>query len=445
MEEIKKGNFIQSIVRSLEDLTRMRVASGQRIAAEFRRVHLGRIDTAATKEEREKLQKEFDSVLEELRKDYIRLTDGIVHEEFDIVLGKLPKPKKFIPTPLITSYGMLLTIDQYIRRLNDEAITVKQLELALEEEPIYTQYLKKIPGIGPKMAGVLLSEINFHEARYVSKMEAYAGLDVVLVGYYDAADGTRTYVSHMDVLDYFEKNPNSRKMVLPNGQEVTLTSVGRTKRAICLEKRPYRKANGEEGSKIGITFNPYLQSKLIAVLAPAFLKVNKTLLDGEPSTTDERMKLANSLGFDEKKVPAVKQKTACIEFLREHGHTVEVVPGEFGKFYYDYRARLKGSQSQEQNPITDLLIHRRAIRYTLKMFFREFYVVGRLLNGLPVYIPYESAKLGYQVHISDRLREDFGVTLETFQYHHPEPKKYPAAIQEYLDRRNKPIQELVAG
>lgn len=437
-EIIPVKGAIKAIVHGLEDLTKTRIKAGQRIASAFRLAHLGKIDSAKNTDDKEKLQKEFDSILDMLRTEYVRMTDGIVQEDFDIVLGSLPTPKKFKPTPIIASYGMLLNIDQYVRRLNEEKVNTKQLEIALKEEPLYTEYLSKISGIGPKMAGVIISEFDFEKSRYVSNMESYAGLNTSIVGCYEEK-GVVKYVPHVELMAFFQANPGAREYTLPNGTPVTITAVGTSKKAHSLVEREYRKTDGSTGTKLSITFNPYLQAKLIAVLGGSFLKVNKTYLNGEISTGDERLRLAESLGFDASKVNAIKLKSEVNSFLNDNGHVVQVMPGEFGKFYYDYRERMRQSQDPEVKKLTDLHIHRRAIRYMLRMFIRELYMVGRHLNGLPIYQTYESAKLGYQIHISDRLKEDFGITQQSITSHQPQVKDYPPAIKEYLAARSKPM------
>lgn len=429
---------IKALVHGLEDLTKTRIKSGQRIASAFRAAHIGQIDAAQSPEEKEKLQREFDGILDMLKTEYIRMTDGIVHEDFDIVTGSLPTPKKFRPTPVISSYGMLLNIDQYIRRLNEEKLNTKQLELALKEELLYTEYLEKIPGIGPKIAGVLISEFDFEKARYVSNMESYAGLNTTIVGVYEQGGMTK-YVPHIELMRFFEQNPGMSEYFLDDGTPVKITSVGTSKKAHSLVEKDYRKADGTMGKKLSINFNPYLQAKLIAVLGPSLLKVNKTYLDGEVSTFPERLKLAESLGFDAKTVNSLKIKQGVADFLASHGHHVQVVPGEFGKFYYDYRTRIKSSNKPEDKAISDIHLHRMANRYMLRMFLRELYMVGRHLKGLPIYQTYESAKLGYQMHISDRLKNDFGIGLEKITEHLPVCRDYPPAIREFLDSRNKPM------
>ena len=53
---------------------------------------------------------------------------------------------------------------------------------------------------------------------------------------------------------------------------VTLETVGRSKKAESLVNRKYIGRDGVEKTKLSITFNPFLKTKLIGVLATSFLR-----------------------------------------------------------------------------------------------------------------------------------------------------------------------------
>lgn len=272
-------------------------------------------------------------------------------------------------------------------------------------------------------------------------MESRAGLNTVIVGKIDKPDGSVEIVPHMTVMEYFEKNPGSSRMFLANGTEVRLSSVGSSKKTYCLKQQTYRKSDGSEGVKLGIGFNPYLQAKLLAVMAPAFLKVGVTYLDDEPTTKFERLRVANGLGFDETKFKPLEQAKACNAFLIEHGYAVGIRPCRIGQFYYDYRNRIQQSVKPEHKNLTPGHIHRMSLRYLAKMYLREYYIVMRHLAGLPIYQTYEAAKLGYQVHLDPWVAEKFNLsTKDIVLYERPKTENsYPAGIQNYLSQRNQPM------
>lgn len=72
----------------------------------------------------------------------------------------------------------------YFEKLGKELMklekdALKEVQRELNTYPIYTKYLKNICGVGPTMAGVLVSEFDIHKATTVSKMWSFAGLNVI--------------------------------------------------------------------------------------------------------------------------------------------------------------------------------------------------------------------------------------------------------------------------
>ncbi len=57
----------------------------------------------------------------------------------------------------------------------------KELVANLKEEPIYTNFLKHVKGVGPLMSAVVVSEYDIYEATTVSKMWQYTGLNSGMV------------------------------------------------------------------------------------------------------------------------------------------------------------------------------------------------------------------------------------------------------------------------
>ena len=87
------------------------------------------------------------------------------------------------------------------------------------------------------MAGVIISEIDIHKAKYPSSLQMYAGLDVVVD---EEGNGT-----------------------------------GRSKKAEHLVDKEYVAKDGTVKTKKSITYNPFLKTKLCGVLAPSFIKAGK--------------------------------------------------------------------------------------------------------------------------------------------------------------------------
>ncbi len=144
-----------------------------------------------------------------------------------------PRPKErglSRKIPVISSYTELCLIAQYVELEEDEEKHFHRLRSALKGFPIYTRFLEPTKGIGPAMAGVIISEIDIHKANYPSSLWAFAGLDV-------AGDGQ-----------------------------------GRSRKKQHLVTTKYINRDGEEAERVGITFSPFIKTKLIGVLGSSFLR-----------------------------------------------------------------------------------------------------------------------------------------------------------------------------
>ena len=76
-----------------------------------------------------------------------------------------------------------------------------KVEKALNDFPLYTEFLKDVRGVGPAMAGVILSEMDIRKTTYVSSLWAYTGLDVAEDG-----RGRSMRKEHMVEREYIDKN-----------------------------------------------------------------------------------------------------------------------------------------------------------------------------------------------------------------------------------------------
>ncbi len=108
--------------------------------------------------------------------------------------------------------------------------------------------------------------------------------------------------------------------------------------------------------------------------------------DGKPAEK-------KSLGYN----PVVKTKLVGVlgtSFLRKRKDS------KYAALYYEYRNRLENRPDcQDLRPI---VIHRRAIRYMVKIFLKDLWYAWRTLEGLPTGEPYEVAKLGMAPHHDPR-------------------------------------------
>lgn len=214
------STIIRTLVRGTYDLQMLRIMVGNRLVANFKT----KLGQAPSKPERE-LSKEDQKFLNQLRKRYKKITDGITR-------GLLPKKEDFKGDEVISEYAELCLIHDYLKMEEQEGVNFDHLEEALEEFPIYMKFLKNIRGIGGRMSGVLISEIDIHKARYPSSLWKYAGLDVA-----------------------------------PDGR-------GRSRRKEHLVKVQYKNKSGKMAEKNSITFNSFLKTKIVGVLGNNLIRQN---------------------------------------------------------------------------------------------------------------------------------------------------------------------------
>lgn len=281
---------IKTLVRGAYDIQKLRIQTGNRIVGNFK-VKLGQQPGRPEAD----IDADGKMLLDILRRDYKLLTEGVVD---------LPSKKKFKGGEVISTYTELVLIDQYFKLEESEKRHFRQLEKVLSEYPIYTEFLKGVCGVGPAMAGVIISEIDITRAQYPSSVWKYAGVDVA-----------------------------------ENG-------AGRSRKKEHLVEVEYTNREGEQATRVGITFNPFLKTKLVGVLGSSFIKQ-----------------------------PAARCPYRVI--------------------YDNYKHRLEHHEAHKEK--TKLHRHNMAVRYMIKRFLCDLYVAWRTIEGLPVAPEYSEAKLG-KVH-----------------------------------------------
>ena len=287
---------LRAIVRGAYDIQKLRIQMGNRIVANFK-AKLGQ----APSEKEDTLEPEDQNVLDEIRAMYKTMTEA---------LARFPRLTDFKGNEVISTYTEICLVAQWLDLEKSELNHFKRMGAILEEYPIYTTFLKTTRGIGPAMSGVVISEIDIHKAKYPSSIWAYAGLDV-------ASDGR-----------------------------------GRSRRKEHLREVEYIDKDGKTQTRVGITFNPWLKTKLY-VLGDCFMR------SGGPYKKV----------YDDYK-------------FRMLGH---VKYGEHNDKVKDDDGKLITSKGRRDGM---------ARRYMIKMFLLDLYKAWRPLEGLEVSPPYHEAKLG---------------------------------------------------
>ena len=147
-DEIDKTNIdfpenqmsLRTMVRGVYDLQKLRIMMGNRIVMQFKE-RLGQSAGVKESELGDKEKKTLDS----LRTHYKKITDGVV--------DKLPNLDKAKENGIISNYTELALLENYFSMEAREAKSFRQVEKALNDFPLYTEFLKDVRGVGPAMAG----------------------------------------------------------------------------------------------------------------------------------------------------------------------------------------------------------------------------------------------------------------------------------------------------
>lgn len=288
---------------TLYDLQKQRQALGNRLVASFRS-KLGMAPSEAEANQDDDIKKVFDIV----RKDYNKITEGVVGVTGADGSIKVPTARRFKPQGCITTVAEFSLIHYYISLKEQEQEHMnKLLPNTLKGFIIYEYYLKHVRGIGPAMAAALVRYMDIKKARYPSSFVCYIGLDVV-----------------------HTRDVATDKMV----------GRGRGRYKDHLVPRQYTSAAGEQRDTMGVSFNPFLKTKLVGVLGGSFLKCNSP----------------------------------------------------YAEIYNNYKTRLENHPKYSQ--VSKGHRHNMALRYMVKQFIIDLFVNWRIILGLPRIPTYEEAKLG---------------------------------------------------
>lgn len=327
-------------VRGVYDIQKLRVSMGNRLVANFR----AKLGIEPGEKEEDGLDAEGKELMDTLRADFKKITDG---------LKRFPTKKRFKAKGVISTYTELCLVKQYIDLEQHEEENFARLGQILNDYPVWKRFLEGVKGCGPAMSGVIISEIDIAKARYVSSLWKYAGLDV-------AEDGR-----------------------------------GRSRRTEHLQEVEYTSKDGDTKKRNGITFNPFLKTKLVGVLGSCFIK--------DIEWTDVNDETFNNAPEDRRRINKNKK-------TKKETKQIVSKEGKYRIIYRDYKHRLENHSvygiANEAARIAEFKAngkkyapkahrHNMAMRYMMKMFLQDLYVAWREIEGLPVAAPYQEAKLGH--------------------------------------------------
>lgn len=302
---------LRIMVRGAYDLQMVRMQVGLRLCANFRS-KLKTPEESDVVDESGELSEEAKKIITQLRDSYRTLTEGVARNR------TIPTERGFKGDALISTYAELVLVDQYMSLETQESRQFRQLQSTLDKIPIYQEYIRNQIGIGPAMAAVLITYLDPAKANYISSFWKYSGLDV---------------------------GPDGR---------------GRSRREEHLVQREYINKAGNAATRMGITYNPFLKTKLMGVLAGSFLR----------SGSNWR------------------------HIYDNYRNRLETDPARIKINVTDWKKRY-GAGEDVTNLWTPGRIHQAALRYMVKMFLADLWLKWRALEGLPLTPSYHEAKLGH--------------------------------------------------
>ena len=178
---------LKTIVRGAYDIQKNRIQTGNRLVGNFK-AKLGQ----APSEKEDTIDKEGQQVLLNLRRSHKLLTEGV---------ASFPRQATFKGDEVISDYTELCLVDNYLELEAQEKSHFRRLGNILKDYPVYTEFLEGVTGVGPAMAGVMLSEIDITKAEYPSSLHKYAGLDVATDG-----QGRSRRPEHLEDSEYKAKD-----------------------------------------------------------------------------------------------------------------------------------------------------------------------------------------------------------------------------------------------
>ena len=282
MKHSSQQQMLKAAVNGLYSMQKTRIRVGNNIVANFK-IKIGQEPSQSE----DTLDADAKLLLSNLRVSYKKITDGVASMT----------PRRFKQNGLISEYSEFSLVQQYFNLVDAEDTALKQITYSVKEFAIYRTFLEDVKGVGPTLAAVIISGFDIHKAEYPSSLHKYAGLDVV-------------------------------------------GGKGRSRVKEHLVDSTYIDADGNEQTKKGISFNPFLKTKLIGVLGSSFVKTK----------------------------------------------------GPYRDIYDNYKHRITHMPAHSEKSKAHL--NNMAIRYTVKRFLTDLYVAWRKLEGLPVADEYSKGKLG---------------------------------------------------
>ena len=335
--------ILRPLVRGYYSIQKTKIRIGNQILANiYRKFGL------KAGQKKEKLDKVAEKVMKLLLGEYKRITKGVVMRAVEIA------------TYLKDSQGvidddvMFTLIHTYKNLDRQQDFIQAQIGYHLEDFPIWNEFLKPIPGVGISMAGVIISELDPHEAPHPSSFVKYAGMDVVWLA--EEVDG-----------------------------EEIIWGEGRSRKAHHRIEKTYKDSAGNTIKTLGLTYNPLLKTKMF-LLGTLFLQhktplYSDTYYDYKVRTQGRREWFIKGLSKGE-------------VIYKKHPHDKEgllsLTPEAINLCQEWWEKNKKKATFEKTKTFirtkicTDKQIHFMSLRSSVKLFLTNLWTSWRALEGLPV-------------------------------------------------------------
>ncbi len=313
---------LKALFHGFKDLQQLRIQHGNRLCANF----YSRMGVSPGTSP-EKLIGQNAGIIVKLKKDFAKITEGVVEAKKRTTLIKMMKK---VGTELINNEIDLSLTRSYMEFLRLEKDTVKDIKSELQKFDLWNLYLSNVTGIGPSIAGGIISYLDIYKARYVSSFWKYCGLDAmpfteeadkeyrfILEEAWPVKGGTRNadrYFVYMDSekvekihnceytfrkgskdvicaseegFERFQegdiicpingKRDNAQRIVRKTDEPTPkgVFGEGRGRKKHHLVQREYVDKDGRVAKKDGLSFNPRAKTLFVGIMPDVLLKQNK--------------------------------------------------------------------------------------------------------------------------------------------------------------------------
>lgn len=159
---------VRAIMKSCYQIQKLRIQVENQITSNFR------LKLDAAKQTGTKSAPEDTKLITSIKDSFDLIVTDHVRATMDSKrAGKVPSMSEFRPTTLITEYTEFVMVMQHNNLVRLEKEHFAQLKNIVETFPIYTGFLSGVKGVGPAIAGVIISEFDIYKAEYPSSLWKY--------------------------------------------------------------------------------------------------------------------------------------------------------------------------------------------------------------------------------------------------------------------------------